>query len=57
MAQAESLGEGDTLPLNALNVYNRKDVPFHFYEYDIGPVATGLSMFPFLPTFGLEGPL
>ena len=41
--------------LNVLNVYNRKNVLFYFYEYDKSPVVrTGLSMFPFLPTAGFE---
>ena len=41
--------------LSVLNVYNRKNVLFYFYQYDqIPPVRTGISMFPFLPTLGLE---
>jgi hypothetical protein len=41
--------------LSVLNVYNRKNVLFYFFEYDQDPpVRTGLSMFPLLPTLGLE---
>ena len=38
-----------------LNVYDRRNVLFYFYQYDRDPpVRTGISMFPFLPTVGLE---
>ncbi len=41
--------------VSVLNVYNRKNVLFYFFEYDQDPpVRTGLSMFPFLPTLGVE---
>jgi len=41
--------------LSILNLYNRKNVLFYFYEYDQDPpVRTGISMFPFLPTVGVE---
>ncbi len=41
--------------VSVLNVYNRKNVLFYFYEYQQAPpVRTGISMFPFLPTVGLE---
>ena len=41
--------------LSILNVYNQKNVLFYFFEYDEDPpVRTGISMFPFLPTLGLE---
>jgi hypothetical protein len=41
--------------LSILNVYNRKNVLFYFFEYDKDPpVRTGISMFPFLPTLGME---
>ena len=41
--------------LSVLNVYNRKNVLFYFYQYQNNPPArTGISMFPFLPTVGLE---
>jgi len=49
-------GWGRMVPyLSILNVYNRKNVLFYFYEYHKSPpVRTGISMFPFLPTIGLE---
>ena len=41
--------------LSILNVYNQKNVLFYFYEYDQDPpVRTGISMFPFLPSLGVE---
>ena len=41
--------------ISILNVYNRKNVLFYFYEYQNSPpVRTGISMFPFLPTLGFE---
>lgn len=41
--------------LSVLNMYNRKNVLFYFFEYDKEPpVRTGISMFPFLPSIGLE---
>jgi hypothetical protein len=41
--------------LDILNVYNRKNPLFYFYEYDRSPaIRSGVSMFPFLPTFGVE---
>ncbi|NNK63258.1 MAG: TonB-dependent receptor [Gemmatimonadetes bacterium] len=41
--------------VDLLNVYNRRNVLFYFYEYDRSPaVRSGFSMFPFLPTVGLE---
>ncbi len=40
---------------SVLNVYDRRNVLFYFYQYDRDPpVRTGISMFPFLPTVGLE---
>jgi hypothetical protein len=40
---------------DVLNVYNRKNVLFYFYEYEkTPPVRSGISMFPFLPTVGVE---
>jgi hypothetical protein len=40
---------------SVLNIYNRKNVLFYFYEYQANPpVRTGISMFPFLPTVGME---
>jgi hypothetical protein len=41
--------------LSVVNVYNRKNVLFYFFEYDKDPpVRTGISMFPVLPSLGLE---
>jgi hypothetical protein len=41
--------------VSILNVYNRKNVLFYFFEYQQDPpVRTGISMFPILPTIGLE---
>jgi hypothetical protein len=41
--------------LNVLNVYNRRNPLFFFYEYERSPaMRSGISMFPILPTFGLE---
>ncbi|MDX1495029.1 MAG: TonB-dependent receptor, partial [Longimicrobiales bacterium] len=41
--------------LNLVNVYNRRNVLFYFYEYQAEPpVRSGISMFPVLPTIGLE---
>ena len=38
-----------------LNVYNRRNVLLYFFEYDRSPpTRSGVSMFPFLPTIGLE---
>jgi hypothetical protein len=41
--------------VNVLNVYNRRNPLFYFFEYEqTPPVRAGVSMFPVLPTFGLE---
>jgi len=41
--------------VSVLNLYNRKNVLFYFFEYYRSPpVRTGISMFPFLPTLGVE---
>jgi len=41
--------------VDLLNVYNRKNVLFYFYDYQALPAErTGVSMFPFLPTIGVE---
>lgn len=41
--------------LSVVNVYNRRNVLFYFFELDEDPpVRSGVSMFPLLPTFGLE---
>ncbi|HUE95857.1 MAG TPA: TonB-dependent receptor [Longimicrobiaceae bacterium] len=41
--------------LQILNLYNRRNVLFYFYNYDrTPPVRSGFSMFPFLPAVGVE---
>lgn len=41
--------------LNLVNVYNQRNVLFYFFEYEQDPpVRSGISMFPVLPTIGLE---
>ena len=41
--------------VSLVNVYNRRNVLFYFFEYQqTPPVRSGVSMFPVLPTFGLE---
>jgi hypothetical protein len=41
--------------LQVLNVYNKKNVLFYFYNYDKSPpTRSGLSMFPVLPAIGVE---
>lgn len=41
--------------IDILNVYNQKNVLFYFYEFDRSPAQrSGISMFPLLPTIGLE---
>ncbi len=41
--------------VDILNVYNRSNVLFYFYDFRADPPQrTGLSMFPFLPTLGVE---
>jgi hypothetical protein len=41
--------------LQVLNVYNRRNVLFYFYNYDsVPPTRSGLSMFPVLPAVGVE---
>lgn len=41
--------------LDVLNLTNRRNVLFYFYEYDRRPaVRSGFSMFPLLPSFGVE---
>jgi len=43
------------LVLDVLNVYNRTHPLFYFYDLaGDPPVRSGLSMFPFLPTLGIE---
>ncbi len=41
--------------LQVLNLYNRRNPLFYFYNYDDSPpTRSGISMFPVLPTIGLE---
>lgn len=41
--------------VNLVNVYNQRNVLFYFYEYQADPpTRSGISMFPVLPTFGVE---
>ena len=41
--------------LNLVNVYNQRNVLFYFYQYENDPaVRSGVSMFPILPTVGVE---
>ena len=41
--------------LSIINLYNRKNVLFYFFEYDSDPpTRSGVSMIPFLPTLGIE---
>ena len=41
--------------VSVLNVYNQRNVLFYFFEYDrTPPTRSGVSMFPVLPTFGME---
>jgi hypothetical protein len=49
-------GWGTLTPyVNVLNVYNQRNPLFYFFEYESDPpVRSGISMFPVLPTFGLE---
>jgi hypothetical protein len=41
--------------LQAVNLYNRRNVFLYFFDYGAVPTTrTGVSQLPFLPTFGLE---
>ena len=41
--------------LSIINVYNQKNVLFYFFDYQSSPPRReGVSMIPFLPTFGVE---
>lgn len=41
--------------LQAVNLYNRRNVFFYFFDYgNAPPTRTGVSQLPVLPTFGLE---
>ena len=47
---------GSMVPyLSVVNLYNRKNVLFYFFDYGADPpTRTGVSMIPLLPTIGLE---
>ncbi|HSJ08312.1 MAG TPA: hypothetical protein VK928_00325, partial [Longimicrobiales bacterium] len=49
-------GWGSMTPfLDVLNVYDKRNVLFYFFEFDrTPPTRSGISMFPVLPTVGLE---
>lgn len=49
-------GWGSYTPyIDVLNIYNRKNPLFYLYEFNKTPaVRSGVSMFPLLPTFGVE---
>jgi hypothetical protein len=49
-------GWGSWTPyLQVLNVYNRRNVLFYFYDFDKIPATrSGISMFPVLPALGVE---
>jgi len=41
--------------LSIINLYNQKNVLFYFYDFEPDPpTRSGVSMIPFLPTFGVE---
>jgi hypothetical protein len=41
--------------VNLVNAYNQRNVLFYFFEYaEAPPTRSGISMFPLLPTVGLE---
>jgi hypothetical protein len=41
--------------LQVLNVYNRRNVLFYYYDFNAAPpVRSGFSMFPLLPAIGVE---
>jgi len=47
---------GEITPyMSIINLYNRKNVLFYFFDYDSEtPTRSGVSMIPFLPTLGVE---
>ncbi|CAN5714144.1 TonB-dependent receptor [soil metagenome] len=49
-------GWGTMTPhFDLLNAYDRRNVLFYFYDYGVNPpLRSGISMFPLLPTAGLE---
>ena len=56
MRRTFTFGWGTLTPhLDVLNVYNRRNVLFYFFDYTADTATrSGLSMFPILPTVGLE---
>jgi len=41
--------------LDILNLYDKRNVLFYFFQYDQNPpTRAGVSMFPFFPTLGVE---
>jgi hypothetical protein len=53
--ESRFLGGWLTWYVEVLNVLNRRNVLFYFYELDARPpVRSGISMFPILPTLGVE---
>ena len=56
MRRTFTYGWGTLTPhLDVLNVYNRKNVLFYFFDYTAQTATrSGLSMFPILPTVGVE---
>ncbi len=41
--------------VQVLNAYNRRNVLFYFFNYDrTPPTRSGISMFPVLPSLGVE---
>ena len=56
MRRTFTFGWGTLTPhLDVLNVYNRKNVLFYFFDYSADTATrSGLSMFPILPTLGVE---
>jgi hypothetical protein len=48
-------GAAVTTYVEVLNVLNRRHVLFYFYQLDRDPpLRSGISMFPLLPTLGVE---
>jgi len=56
MRRTFTFGWGTLTPhLDVLNVYNRRNVLFYFFDYSAATATrSGLSMFPILPTVGVE---
>ena len=56
MRRTFTFGWGTLTPhLDVLNVYNRRNVLFYFFDYSAETATrSGLSMFPILPTVGVE---